>query len=54
MGVMISFVGYSLEMFCRIELNAGEITTINTNAFQTRFYKPLHRVTKGMQNKDTI
>ena len=30
-GVMISIFGYSFEMFWRIELNAGEITTININ-----------------------
>ena len=31
MGFMISIFGYYLEMFWRIELNAGEITTGNTN-----------------------
>ena len=33
MGFMISIYGYAIEMFWRIELNAGEITTINTNQF---------------------
>ena len=30
-GVMMSIFGYAFEMFWRIELNAGEIITINTN-----------------------
>ena len=30
-GVYDKYFGYSFEMFWRIELNAGEITTINTN-----------------------
>ena len=30
-GVYAKYFGYSFEMFCRIELNAGEIATINTN-----------------------
>ena len=30
-GVMMSIFGYAFEMFWQIELNAGEITTINTN-----------------------
>ena len=44
-GVYDKYLGYSLEMFWWIELNAGEITTINTNfkrynAIQKRFCKP--------------
>ena len=30
-GVYDKYFGYSFEMFCWIELNAGEITTINSN-----------------------
>ena len=30
-GVMISILDTLLKCFMRIELNAGEITTINTN-----------------------
>ena len=30
-GVYDKNFGYASEMFWRIELNAGEITTINTN-----------------------
>ena len=30
-GVYDKYFGYSFEMFLRIELNAEEITTINTN-----------------------
>ena len=37
MGFMISIFGYSFEMFWRIELNAGEITTINTNKDTMQF-----------------
>ena len=29
-GVYDKYFGYSFEMFWRIELNAGEITTINS------------------------
>ena len=34
MGFMISIFGYYVEMFWRIELNGGEITTINTKRGQ--------------------
>ena len=30
-GAYGKYYGYSFEMFWRIELNAGKITTINTN-----------------------
>ena len=30
-GIYDKYFGNSFEMFLRIELNAGEITTINTN-----------------------
>ena len=36
---MISIFGYSFEMFWQIELNAGEITTINTNYDTMQFKK---------------
>ena len=31
------YYGYSFEMFWRIELNAGKITTINTNKDTLQF-----------------
>ena len=61
-GVYDKYFGYSFEMFWLIELNAGEIITINTNEDTMQFKKDsvnhslkcTHWVTKGLQNKDTI
>ena len=36
-GVYDKYFGYSSEMFWRIALNAGEITTINTNKDTMQF-----------------
>ena len=61
-GAYDKYFGYTFEMFWRIELNTGEVTTINTNldTMQLKYnsanhsFKCTHCVTKGLQNKDTI
>ena len=61
-GAYDKYYGYSFEMFWRIELNTGKITTINTNQDTMQFnrdsvnnlLKCTHWLTKGLQNKDTI